>query len=1206
MLKRICTILMASVLCLNCVPVIAQEADTSENIIRIYVSTEGNDENTGDKQSPLLTLEAARKKVRTMKGSAPVEVIFSGGEYRFTQGVDFVKEDSGTEEAPVTYKAADGEKVVFKGSFKFDADTAKSVNDEEILSRVDIPVRNKLVQYDLNQLGYIYGLPATNKIQQFQFLTYPKEEEYVNLFLDDKEQMISQWPNGDDEYVSWTVAIARGGAINSGKAGGIFEYAGDRPDRWGKAKDLWVGGYPGYNYRYERNSVARIDTAKKQIELATPTCFGLISQESKSWKAFNLLEEIDLPGEWFIDRSTMTLYYYPPYSLKDKSLEISFLAAPFFNMANVSHVNIEGIEFAQHRATAIDATSCSYINIDGCTFRNIEGRGVRTKGTNRTTYNWSRWKDGAYEFHVKNCTFDNIGASAIELEGGDIDTLESGNCSITNNLFMRISTKVKNAEALLLNGCGNVVKNNDLSSASFHAITYRGSNHIINNNEFYDVNKCTDDSGAVYAGRDYNLRGTEIAYNYFHDNYAYRQVSRGFQIAVYWDDGLCGQNAHHNIIANGQAVLMSSGQDNHFDNNTIVNSSHYGILMRRNTGRVTADVSDVNLLADKELYFSRFPAIEMGMKTEFADKSWNCTSVGNLEVNVPEPQYTRFEYGKIDNVRVETCDDFVDVANQDYRIKSGSQTASKLPDLIDESFDLDTIGVMDRDYTFDENTASFEKLYPYDNQDAIPSLGIEFAWERVFGANNYRLVIARDKAMTDIVYDKVVPYHINKVEGLEENTEYYWQVWANNISRKYNSSWSCNSEPYLFKTALYNSTDITGLKIAVKESEERLAVSTEGENPGEYIKGSLNEIRNHVFKGNLLLNFAFGKNTQSEIDSLHKKMNEFWENEEIINPGHINLLSKASTQTDWAPIEYATVKDGESLFVTGKSSAIAYADKFKNITKKCVICFKAKITTGNWVGLGMNQNEMMPYAQGNPGYFFAVKKDMIELQKNAGSGSSILQTKDIQVANDGKYHDWEFGAIKLNTGRLLTLKIDGNTIFEYIDIIPVTEKLMPLFHVTKGDTIEILNASVIPDESAYNSLVSDTVDAEADLVYKQFGEAEGLVIFKSGLKSAIKDGKLNKLSETEFAFVDGTNYISKEAAQKLFSGWSVDGVDAVTVSGNTMYPLSDLAKANDYGVNYDNVTNLIFISKGLKDELRNMVKLLNATTEFFDNVSKVN
>ena len=132
----------------------------------------------------------------------------------------------------------------------------------------------------------------------------------------------------------------------------------------------------------------------------------------------------------------------------------------------------------------------------------------------------------------------------------------------------------------------------------------------------------------------------------------------------------------------------------------------------------------------------------------------------------------------------------------------------------------------------------------------------------------------------------------------------------------------------------------------------------------------------------------------------------------------------------------------------------------------------------------------------------------------------------------------------------------------------------------------------------------DTADTEAELIYNQYGEAEGLVIFKSGLSTAIKDGKVNKLSDSDFVFAEGRNYISREKAQELFADWVFDGVDSDTISGRQMYQLSELAKSNGYDVNYDNVTNLIFISKGLRDELRNMVKLLNATSEFFDNVSK--
>ena len=67
---------------------------------------------------PVKTLEAARLRVREMKKQnpgQPIEVLIKGGLYSLRKTVVFGLEDSGTEGAPVTYKAFPGEKPVFTG-----------------------------------------------------------------------------------------------------------------------------------------------------------------------------------------------------------------------------------------------------------------------------------------------------------------------------------------------------------------------------------------------------------------------------------------------------------------------------------------------------------------------------------------------------------------------------------------------------------------------------------------------------------------------------------------------------------------------------------------------------------------------------------------------------------------------------------------------------------------------------------------------------------------------------------------------------------------------------------------------------------------------------------------------------------------------------------------------------------------------------------
>ena len=66
-----------------------------------YVSTKGNDENNGAKDSPFLTIEKAVEAVRKTDktGKDGITVCIEGGEYRVSS-LGFTKEDSGTEECP--------------------------------------------------------------------------------------------------------------------------------------------------------------------------------------------------------------------------------------------------------------------------------------------------------------------------------------------------------------------------------------------------------------------------------------------------------------------------------------------------------------------------------------------------------------------------------------------------------------------------------------------------------------------------------------------------------------------------------------------------------------------------------------------------------------------------------------------------------------------------------------------------------------------------------------------------------------------------------------------------------------------------------------------------------------------------------------------------------------------------------------------------
>ena len=71
---------------------------------------------------------------------------------------------------------------------------------------------------------------------------------------------------------------------------------------------------------------------KKQIKLSTPHMYGLgYGAAYQQYIAMNLLEELDMSGEWFLDRKTGTLYFWPPDNKTNARYAVSILDKPIQN-----------------------------------------------------------------------------------------------------------------------------------------------------------------------------------------------------------------------------------------------------------------------------------------------------------------------------------------------------------------------------------------------------------------------------------------------------------------------------------------------------------------------------------------------------------------------------------------------------------------------------------------------------------------------------------------------------------------------------------------------------------------------------------------------------------------------------------------------------------------------------------------------------------
>ena len=96
---------------------------------------------------------------------------------------------------------------------------------------------------------------------------------------------------------------------------------------------------------------------------------------------FNLLSEIDEPGEYYIDREAGVLYFYPPSEIAKGHAYVS-LNKNIINMNGVSFFTLKGMILEGCRETVVKMEDCKNNLVVGCMIRNSGDWGVTIKGGN--------------------------------------------------------------------------------------------------------------------------------------------------------------------------------------------------------------------------------------------------------------------------------------------------------------------------------------------------------------------------------------------------------------------------------------------------------------------------------------------------------------------------------------------------------------------------------------------------------------------------------------------------------------------------------------------------------------------------------------------------------------------------------------------------------------------------------------------------------
>lgn len=506
--------------------------------IEFYIATNGSDANPGTKEIPLRTLEGARDAIRRLKKegihNSGFTVWIRGGVYYRESTFELTTEDSGTEESLITYRSYENEQVRLVGGREIKREWLQPVTDEEILARLSESVCSKVLQVDLNTHGISnYGAFGL--------------ESGLELFCNDRRMQLARWPND-----GWALS-RRGEAHQNTGLTFTFEYSGNPPNRWTEVDEAILHGYWRHDYQDMVFKPESIDIEK--LEITLDPSIGNGPEDGRRFYALNLLEEIDEPGEWYLDRKKGVLYFLPPVDFQEGMVLISMLEEPLVALRDTSYVTIRGLTLEVTRGMALLVQGGTHNLVAGCIIRNIGAKGVILSGGT---------KNG-----VVGCDIYDIGSAAIEMSGGDRRTLTPAEHYVINNHIHHYARRGRAYRpAVRIDGVGNQVAHNLIHDAPHSAILYHGNDHVIEFNEIHDVVLETSDAGVLYSGYDWTFRGNVVRYNFFHH---IPHIPNGYTRVVYLDDAHCSTETFGNVFyKTHQSVWIGGGRDNIVENNIFI------------------------------------------------------------------------------------------------------------------------------------------------------------------------------------------------------------------------------------------------------------------------------------------------------------------------------------------------------------------------------------------------------------------------------------------------------------------------------------------------------------------------------------------------------------------------------------------------------------------------------------------------------------
>ena len=554
-------------------------------VVAFYVSPNANEGGTGSMDAPFRTLEQARDAVRKINANMgnDIYVFLRAGTFRLDKTFELSAQDSGRNGHRIIYKAYNNEDVTISGGASITG---------------------------WSQVGTssLWSAPTDGRISRQLFVNG------VRATRARADTAIAGWEKIKPDKVN---NLPGGYRISSNTSSQLAN--------WGNLQDVEIVSTK--QWHQNRCKIDHIDSTA----LSDPTIPNVYIQEP-CWSNSNMAKKdvvnigipdrienayelLDQPGEWYLDKTTRTIYYYPHPGETMTNVVVTMpvietlirgsgaLGVNGSSDEFLENITFQGIRFA-YTTWLQPESSYGFAEVQANQFRDAAGKVVSPSAAVEFEYsrniilerNSFTHLGGMGAFFVRGVTgstiegntFDDISSNGIQLMGRQLgDPNQSnmnndivGDNSIVNNYITGIGAEYPGAIGILAEYVNNTsISNNDIENVPYSGISIgwgwnipngiTGGNSILHNLIVKSM-QSMDDGGGIYnvgqAKDDKPEELTKIAYNVITDIPATALKGR----PLYMDQG------SGNILVDSNVGLRAPASANvHMSDGLITFSNNY-------------------------------------------------------------------------------------------------------------------------------------------------------------------------------------------------------------------------------------------------------------------------------------------------------------------------------------------------------------------------------------------------------------------------------------------------------------------------------------------------------------------------------------------------------------------------------------------------------------------------------------------------------